>query len=373
MFASKHAVFVGPGQLPEELREVLRRREGEPPPELTSRAPRLLATFSSAADAERAANEVQRLRIGTLVAGPEQTPVEDSWLVARALDDLAGEWKIETPAGETRALRGRDVVGLSIVDWRPEKHPADRAVLVKLRETDRPVLLRARALDTVAQTEAPLDAFRRLNHFIDACVLDMPKDARVRSRRVTDAELGAGELEGDLLPLAVAMVDSLDQQQAMVGPVSGGATPSKELRRVEYTPLGATLAWSFWAGSLGLFCAAGALMAIGAWDFSMHGVLAVGLGVLLAALASQRIMWSRYLAHGAWGKGPKVPHFPLSSAEPGKPPHWPGLSLDASSLALALFLARWDGSIGFIAALLPLALVPMTLLTALAAWDETRQ
>jgi len=373
MFASKHAVFVGPGKLPEELREKLRRREGEPPPEATGQTPRLLATFPSAADAERAANEVQRLRIGTLVAGPEQTPVEDSWLVARALDEFAGEWKIETPSGEVRTVRGADVVGLSIVDWRPETQPADRAVLVKLREADRPVLLRARLLDTVAQTEAPLDAFRRLNHFVDACVLDMPKDARVRSRKVTDVELGVGELEGDLLPLAVAMVDSLDLQQAMVGPVSGGATPSKELRRIEYTPLGATLAWSFWAGSLGLFCAGGALMAIGAWDFSVHGVLAIGLGVLLAALASQRIMWSRYLAHGAWGKDTKVPHFPLSSAEPGKPPHWPGISLDVSSLALSLFLARWDGSIGFISQLLPLALVPMTLLTALAAWDEKRQ
>ncbi len=375
MFSPKHAVFVGPGRLPQELRDVLLRREGQPQPDLNVQTPRLLAVFDSAADAERVASQVQRLRIGAMVVGPEQPPIDDAWFLASGFEEFGGTWRIASTSGDHRIIKPSDVVGLSIVDWRPEPGPVDRAVLVRVRDIDRPIYIRASAVEGPHGDQAPHDALRRLNQFIDACSLELAPDAKVRSRRLGPADL-LGGLEGDVLPLALAMVDQLDLQPASLhGPiVAGGRRRSGEHDRApEYTGLGAALAWTLWLSALGLFGVSGALMALGAWYVLGFGVITLALGVLVAALASQRLLWSRFISRSTWGPDGPVPVFPIHREEEGTSPRWLGVGLDLASIALCFVAQHAEGWSGRIAAGLKWALVPVLVLSLLAAWDERRR
>ena len=130
MYAARHAVFVGPGKLPGELREVLHRRAGAPQPDIAIQVPRLLALFDSAAEAERVASQLQRLKLGAMVAGPEQPPIETTWAVARSLEFFDGRWRATTEQAESVTIDPGAITAVTQVDWRPVDGPADRAVLL---------------------------------------------------------------------------------------------------------------------------------------------------------------------------------------------------------------------------------------------------
>jgi hypothetical protein len=206
MYASEHCVFVGPGRLPEELRKVLLVRQGAPQPDLTINAPRLLALFETAVEAERMAGQLQRLRLRTLLAGPEQPPAEDAWLSASALAGEGARWTASLDGGEERALDLGAFTSLAVVEWRPAGG-ADRAVLVRTPALERPLLLRAR---TLGGRGSAFEGLRRLNELLDACEDDPATRALLRRRRLGPADVGAPTLTGDLLPLALAVVDAVD-------------------------------------------------------------------------------------------------------------------------------------------------------------------
>jgi hypothetical protein len=206
MYASQHCVFVGPGRVPEELRTVLLVRQGAPQPDLAIHVPRLLSFFDTAVDAERIAGQLQRLRLKTLMAGPEQPPAEDAWLLATSLEGEGDRWVVGLGAGGDRALDLETLSSLAVVEWRPPG-TADRAVLVRAPGLERPLFLHARRLATPA---APFEGLRRLNALLDACEDHPGTRGLLRRRRLTPEELGAPTLSGDLLPLALAVVDAVD-------------------------------------------------------------------------------------------------------------------------------------------------------------------
>jgi hypothetical protein len=371
MFSSRHAVFVGPGVFPPEVREALSRR-GVVFEETD--VPRLLAAFESASDAERLAGDLQRAQVSTVVIGPEQPPIEDSWFVATSLDEFNGQWKAVNAAGELKVLSLREVTGVSIVDWKPTTGLLDRALLVHLPES-RSVFVRATTIDEVSAGQTPHEALRRMNLFVDAASLEMPPTARLRSRTMAPEPLQARGLEGDLLPLALAIVDQVDGVQAMLhgplGPRSSDLAPLP----AEYTAVGATLAWSLWGASLALFGCSGVFLAGGAYDWSVDGLLKLGLGLALAALGSQRVMWSRAIAGWTWGNHGPVPAFPLFGEEPGSAPRPSGLALDVLSFGFASLVAIFapEGLAGGLAKGLVYALLPLLGASGLAVVEERRR
>ncbi len=210
MFATRHAVFVGPGRLPKELRDVLLRRQGAPQTDLPVNTVRLLAIFDSAVDAERICGQVQRLKIAAVVAGPEQPVAEAAWAsVAEFSVDQAGP-NLVLP-DQTVPLR--EVTRATVIDWR-EGEGLDRGVLLHVGA--RRLFLRSSTMRVDRQTiSTPAAGLRTLNEVVTELVrLGVP----VQTRKLTPEELGAPTLTGDLLPLALAVVDALDQPVASLAP-----------------------------------------------------------------------------------------------------------------------------------------------------------
>src|SRR5690349_23963130 len=133
MFAPRHTLFIGPGKLPDELRHVLAKRANAPQPDIAIQVPRLLAIFESATDAERIASQVQRLKIGVAVAGPEQPPSELGWAVATSFEFFDKSWRVGTANGETQVFSPHDITAITLLDWRPDEGAADRAALITIR------------------------------------------------------------------------------------------------------------------------------------------------------------------------------------------------------------------------------------------------
>jgi hypothetical protein len=206
MYASEHCVFVGPGRLPDELRRVLLVRQGAPQPDLAVNTPRLLSFFDTAVEAERMAGQLQRLRLRALMAGPEQPPAEDAWLAAVALEGRSGAWEVTTSAGGTLGFELEALSTISVVEWRPEGG-ADRAVLVRAPDLEQPLFLHALRLGSRG---GAFEGLKRLHELLDACEDQPAVRALVRRRRLTPRDVGAPTLTGDLLPLALAVVDAVD-------------------------------------------------------------------------------------------------------------------------------------------------------------------
>jgi hypothetical protein len=205
MYASRHAVFVGSGRLPKELRDVLLKRQGAPQADLAMNHVRLLSLFDSAADAERISGQVQRLKIGSVVAGPEQPPADADWL---KVPQLTVEERFVTLPTLGRTLAFVDVNRVSLVDWRMGER-VDRAVLLTMGAQR--FVVRASTVRVDQQlASSSLAALRVLTSLVDGLVRE---GVELRSRRLTPEDFGAPELEGDLLPLALAVVDAIDQPQ----------------------------------------------------------------------------------------------------------------------------------------------------------------
>ena len=330
MFATRHAVFIGPGKLPDELRQVLLQRAGSPQPDIAIQTPRLLAFFDSAADAERIASQVQRLKLGVAIAGPEQPPAEDAWLQARALKKLDAGFRVTLHTGDELTLDPAAITAVTLVDWRPATGTADRAVLLTSRET-RPILARASRLDSVSSHSLPLEGIKRLNELLDAIGAAGQPSVRVRTRRVSEDDFGAGVLTGDLLPLAVATIDAVDSLQ---GELPRPLTPSTAAlpQRPSYSALGAFTAWALYLGSLVGLAASLGLLTLAVMLFNLTtGVI----GLSMFAWGTRRFMWSRWLARSVWGPTTPVPAWPISPAEAGLTPALPELALDAVLLGCA--------------------------------------
>ena len=202
MYASRHALFVGPGSIPPGLEASLRPIEMvRPAPGL---GPRLVGVFDSATTLEHAAELFAVHHVASLAAGPEQPPVEDIWYQPVVLEPRKGRWWVHLPSKEPWRLNWSAVTGLTSVDWRllGSSELAARALLVQTTTLDRSLFIRSGADDP--------DAFGLLAEFLEACGQRIRPDARIRSRRVSPEVLGAPILQGDLLPLAVAVVDALD-------------------------------------------------------------------------------------------------------------------------------------------------------------------
>lgn len=370
MYAARHAVFVGPGKLPGELRDVLHRRVGAPQPDIAIQVPRLLALFDSAAEAERVASQVQRLKLGAVVAGPEQPPVETSWSVARALEFFDGRWRVTTDQGEVLPLDLAGVTGVTQVDWRPVDGAADRALLLTLRD-GKPVLLRASRLDEVSRQSVPLEGMRRLGEFLEAAALDLVPELRVRTRRLNEGDFQPELLTGDLLPLVVSMVDAVDSHPGeLPRPLGARRTSGAPAAEVEGTDLARTCAWALYLASLPSL-----LLALALFGFASLGLNlgAAALGVLLSAWATRRFMWARWLARANWGDRSPVPTWPISADEAGIRPTFLELTLDALTLAVAAWGVTQEGALRWLS-LGALPLVGLATLAALAgAWDTHRR
>lgn len=196
MYASKHVIFVGPGPVPADLGLQL-------PVERGVTEPRPLAFFESAAEAEHAADLLQRRRVRVLVAGPEQPPAESLWLDALRLErDGASCW-VGLRSGPPIRFNLRAIEALTCVLWHGAHGTGDapeRGLLLASPELDRPVFVRDRL-------GGPLDAVLAL------CGQELQTSARVRSRRLLAAPGWSPPLEGDLLPLAVSVVHELDTRR----------------------------------------------------------------------------------------------------------------------------------------------------------------
>ncbi|PZR10201.1 MAG: hypothetical protein DI536_20460 [Archangium gephyra] len=324
MFASRHAVFVGPGKLNDELRLVLAKRAGAPQPDVAIQVPRLLATFETAAEAERIASQVQRLKLGGAVAGPEQPPAELSWAVAKTFGFFDKSWRLETANDEVVHFQASDVTAVTLLDWRPDEGAPDRAALITLRE-GRPVMLRASLLDEVSRHSAPIEGIRRINEFLDAVALVLTPAARVRSRRLNEADFRGDELAGDLLPLVLAVVDGVDTMPGQLPQPLQGKRPPAPTLTAHYTGLAALSAWVLYVVSLGAMVLSLGYLTVAALSFGLTAALA---GFVLAAWGTRRFMWSRWLGRSNWGEASPIPPFPIAATEPGIKPHWFELVLD---------------------------------------------
>lgn len=375
MYAPRHLVFCGPGKLPAELREVIAKRTGTPHSDLPVMAPRLLGVFESASEAERVAAGLQRLRIGSLVAGPEQPPVEEGWTVARSLELFAERWRVTTVDGVATALELDKLQAITIVDWRPEDAPVDRAVLLRPRDGGRPVLVRASAIDDVSHLATPGRALQLMGQLLDECAGAIPPDTHVRQRKLSPAELEGEQLGIDLLPLAVAMVEALDlHPHELPRPLSGrpaaeSATPPPPKTPAEVPSITGVVAWSLYAGAIALGPVCLFLLGAGAMLGSISAVIA---GVLAGAVGSRRLGWAQWLAHARWGADTTMPRWPRGRNEPSTPPSYPDLLLDAGLVAAVL----WGTFSGAAAALLHgVLLLPTAVvagLSALAVWLRSR-
>ncbi|MFO0596208.1 MAG: hypothetical protein U0228_12910 [Myxococcaceae bacterium] len=340
MFAARHAVFIGPGKVPDELRDVLSKRVGSLHPDIAIQVPRLLAIFESASDAERIANQVQRLRLGALVAGPEQPPSELSWTVGRELH-LESPWRVLANTGETVTFNPGDVTAITVLDWRPDEGAADRAVLFTLRE-QRPVMLRASALDTVSRHSIPMEGLKKLNDVLDAAATFLDPAVKVRSRKLNEADFrGEGQLTGDLLPLVLAIVDGVDTAPGELSRPLQGKKPDALPRAPHHTDTAALCAWALYLISLPALVLSLGYLTIAALSI---GFIAVCAGTFIFAWGTRRFMWSRWLAHANWGPRPPVPSWPINPEEPGIQPRPLELGLDALVLFLvSLALLLGDG------------------------------
>lgn len=340
MFAVRHAVFVGPGKLPDELRQVLSKRVSAPQPDIAIQVPRLLAIFESAADAERVASQVQRLKLGVAVSGPEQPPAELSWAVARNVSTTDPRWKLEATTGETMEFAPTDVTAVTVLDWRPQEGAADRAALFTLRE-QKPVMLRASLLDSVSRHSVPIDGLRRINDVLDAVALVLPPETKVRSRKLEEKDFRGpgGELTGDLLPLVLSVVDAVDTAPGQLTQPLTGKQSAPQRPPAHHTDLTALCAWVLYLASLGGVLLSFAFFTTAAVAFSITAGVA---GLALGAWATRRFMWSRWLGHANWGERTPIPAWPINQAEPGIMPRPLELFIDA----LALFFTALGAIIG---------------------------
>ncbi|MFT3708190.1 MAG: hypothetical protein QM817_11105 [Archangium sp.] len=330
MFAVRHAVFVGPGKLPDELRLVLSKRAGAPQPDIAIQVPRLLAIFESAAEAERIASQVQRLKIGVAVSGPEQPPAELSWAVARNFSVTEPRWKVDASTGDSFDFSPKDITSVTLLDWRPDEGAADRAVLLNLRE-QRPVMLRASLLDTVSRHSVPMDGLRRINEVLDAAALVMVPETRVRSRKLNEADFrgGAAELTGDLLPLVLSVVDSVDTAPGTLPQPLQGRVHAQQRPPPHHTDLTALCAWVLYLASL-----AGLVLSLAFFTVSVVAISIIAgvIGLALGAWGTRRFMWSRWLGQANWGDRTPIPSWPINSGEPGIQPRPFELGIDAITL-----------------------------------------
>ena len=345
MFAPRHTLFIGPGKLPDELRHLLVKRAGAPQPDIALQVPRLLAIFENAADAERIASQIQRLKIGVAVAGPEQPPAEVGWAVATSFEFFDKTWRVATQTGDSQVFAPADVTAITLLDWRPDEGAADRAVLLTLRDA-RPVMLRASLLDTVSRHSVPIEGLRRLNEFLDAAALVLTPELRVRSRRLAEADFrGAGlELKGDLLPLVLSVVDIVDTLPGQLPlPLQGKAAPSAQKPAFQ-TGLATLSAWVLYLVSLGSLVLSIAFFTITAltWDLVSIAVNCT-IGLALGAWGTRRFMWARWLARANWGDRSPIPTWPIAAAEPGIQPRPLELIIDTIALVSICVGALGEG------------------------------
>jgi hypothetical protein len=369
MYAPRHLVFCGPGRLPAELRAVIAKRTGTPHSDLPVVAPRLLGVFDTAAEAERVAAGLQRLKIGALVAGPEQPAVEDGWTVARTLESFASRWQVTSADGVVSVIEPEHLEAVTVVDWRPENAPVDRAVLLRPRDGERPIFIRASAIDDVSPLATPGRGLQLIGQLLDDCAGALPQDARVRHRKLTPADL-AGDLLGiDLLPLAVAMVEALDTQPWDIPrPLSRTASeaPPPSPRA---PPLAGIVGWSMYASAIALGPVCLLLLMSGAVLGSLPAIAA---GVLAGAVGSRRLGWAHWLAQARWGTHTRLPRWPSGTFERPNPPVFSDLLLDAGLVAALLWGAFSSSPASLLHALLLLPAATVAGLSGLAVWLRSR-
>jgi hypothetical protein len=377
MYAPRHLVFAGPGHVPAELRAVVAKATGTPQVDLLVKAPRLLGIFESATEAERVAAGLQRLKIGALVAGPEQPSVDEGWTCARSLELFGDRWQVTRPDGGITSLDLTQLQAITVVDWRPVDRAVDRAVLLRPRDGSRPVLVRASTLEVVSPQSAPARGLRLIGQLLDDCGAATAIDTRVRQRKLTPADLAEESLGIDLLPLAVAVVEQLDLQphelprplaRATAKPAAERLAPQDPLLPAAPRGTGA-LAWALYAGALALGPVCLLLLMTGALLGSLSTVAA---GVLAGAVGSRRLGWAQWLAHERWGEDSRLPRWPQGR----QPPHYGDLLLDASLVATTVWGIRTGWSLSM---LLPLLLIVLLLpvagvagLSALSVWIRSR-
>jgi len=375
MFAQRHALFVGPGKLPDELRQVLAKRAHAIAPDIAIQVPRLLAIFDTAAEAERVSSQVQRLKMSVATAGPEQPPAELSWSVARSLTFFGDQWRLETTASEHLAFAPKDITAITLLEWRPDAGAADRAVLITLRE-QKPVMLRASLLDTVSRHSLPMFGLRSINEVLDAASLALTPDVKIRSRKLNEADFRGGELTGDLLPLILAVVDAVDTMPGELPQPLQGKRTAPTVTPPHRTALAALSAWVLYLMSLPTLVLSLAFFTIAALTFFTSiflGVLNGLLGVVLFAWGTRRFMWSRWLARSNWGEGSPVPAWPIHPNEPGIQPKPLELSLDALALVLISVGVFFSEGVARQLSIWSLPFLLVTVLTSTAAVYEAWQ
>lgn len=345
MFAPRHTLFIGPGKLPDELRHLLAKRAGAPQPDIAIQVPRLLAIFENAAEAERIASQVQRLKIGVAVAGPEQPPAEVGWSVATSFEFFDNTWRVATSTGDSQVFAPADVLAITLLDWRPDEGAADRAVLITLKDA-KPVMLRARLLDTVSRNSVPMEGIRRLNEFLDAAALVLTPEVKVRSRRLAEGDFRGpgGELTGDLLPLVLSVVDGADTHPGQLPLPLQGKAPQSTQKPAHQTGTAALAAWILYVVSLGALLLSLTYFTITVFTWSLLALAINGtIGLALGAWGTRRFMWARWLARANWGERAPIPTWPIAASEPGIQPRPLELIIDTIALVSICVGALGEG------------------------------
>ncbi len=363
MFASRHVVFVGPGALFHAAPEGpgVRRLEAK-----DLHTPRAEFACDSAADAERLATALHDGQRATLVAGPEQPPVEANWRVVVGLEALGSRWLATDANGQRFELELASARAVSLVDWRDAEHKLDRAALLHLDAHDRPIFVRATALGA--------DGNKVLAELLDAFAGFLPPAGRVRSRTLGPEPLRRAGLSGDLLPLMLLVVDALDTAPGLISrPLDTLRHTSEEIAAPRGTQrsLAAFVTWAWWVLSMASMPLVLVLLAAG-WfmDSYLDGALTGLLAVAIGAWASQRLYWARWLERTTFGARQVLPQWPLRPEVPGRPPAPPGLALEVLVLALALLLRTGPHPTAVIATALTWAAPALVALGALGLWER---
>lgn len=170
----------------------------------------MLAAFDSGADAERAATELQRSGLSTLIAGPEQPPATDGWFITHALEHNSGAWWLHEEDGPPRKLAPAQLRAITVVDWQEDGALTDRAVLLRTGDGASPMFLRATVLAGGSTPEPRLKSQLQALDKLLLGLADSTHGARARHRTLGPEDFAGAGLAMDFLPLGLTFVEGLD-------------------------------------------------------------------------------------------------------------------------------------------------------------------
>jgi hypothetical protein len=302
MFAYRHALFVSA--------------------EAPQGAPRLFSVFDSALEAEREAAHLSARGLHSVLAGPEQPPAELGWFVATSVRSQDQMFYIESSLGAACTLNPASVDRVSLLTWERDNGLREKAMLLRLSD-GKPVMFRI----------TPTVDAHTFDEVREAVLAEGSAELQHRARSLSERDFQGVMLEGDVLPLMLAVMDTLDTHQV---PRSGSIRRRPPPPTAAFSSCGKVskgAAWILYGVSLWALT-----LAVGYFTIALFtmGVLGTLIGLTMSAWGTRRFMWSRWLAQVCWATKSPIPAFPILATEVGLQPTAMELTLDGALLTLLL-------------------------------------